>query len=50
MGIYLNRPILKISLAVQESQEKLDRLDDWLGANVKGKRKAVRDSHGEKLS
>lgn len=31
----------QISLAVQESKEKLDRLDDWLGTNSKGKQKAV---------
>ncbi|KAF8481437.1 DNA-binding protein [Gautieria morchelliformis] len=33
--------VINIALGVQESEEKLDRLEDWLGANVKGKRKAL---------
>ncbi|KAF8516747.1 DNA-binding protein [Hysterangium stoloniferum] len=33
--------VINVSLAVQESEQKLERLNDWLGVNVKGKQKAL---------
>ncbi|KAF8585840.1 mitotic spindle checkpoint HORMA domain-containing protein, partial [Ramaria rubella] len=33
--------VINVSLAVQESLQKLESLDDWIGGDVKGKRKPV---------